>query len=53
MIGPDDRARGEVMLKDLAGKAQRAVARNGLRTAVLEAIGNSTTDSAYNGSTDG
>ena len=53
VIGPDDRARGEVMLKDLAGKAQRAVARNGLRTAVLEAIGNSTTDSAYNGSTDG
>jgi histidyl-tRNA synthetase len=27
VIGPDDRARGEVMVKDLAGKGQEAVAR--------------------------
>ncbi|MEP6689189.1 MAG: histidine--tRNA ligase [Gemmatimonadales bacterium] len=27
MIGPDDRARGEVMVKDLAGKGQEAVPR--------------------------
>jgi histidyl-tRNA synthetase len=27
VIGPDDRARGEVQLKDLAAKSQRAVAR--------------------------
>jgi histidyl-tRNA synthetase len=26
VIGPDDRARGEVQLKDLVGKSQRAVA---------------------------
>jgi histidyl-tRNA synthetase len=25
VIGPDDRARGEVQLKDLVGKSQRAV----------------------------
>ncbi|HET9038590.1 MAG TPA: His/Gly/Thr/Pro-type tRNA ligase C-terminal domain-containing protein, partial [Gemmatimonadales bacterium] len=30
VIGPDDRARGEVMLKDLAGKGQEAVPRAGL-----------------------
>ena len=28
VIGPDDRARGEVMLKDLRGKGQEAVARD-------------------------
>lgn len=28
VIGPDDRARGEVMLKDLAGNSQRAVPRD-------------------------
>jgi histidyl-tRNA synthetase len=28
VIGPDDRARGEVMLRDLEAKAQRAVARS-------------------------
>jgi histidyl-tRNA synthetase len=28
VIGPDDRARGEVMVKDLAGKSQEAVARD-------------------------
>jgi histidyl-tRNA synthetase len=30
VIGPDDRARGEVMVKDLAGKAQEAVPRAGV-----------------------
>jgi len=30
VIGPDDRARGEVMLKDLAGKGQEAVPRAGV-----------------------
>ena len=30
VIGPDDRARGEVMVKDLAGKIQRAVRRDGV-----------------------
>jgi len=34
VIGPDDRARGEVMLKDLVGKGQEAVAR----TAVVERL---------------
>ncbi len=28
VIGPDDRARGEVMLKDLRGKAQESVPRD-------------------------
>ena len=28
VIGPDDRARGEVMVKDLRGKGQEAVARD-------------------------
>ena len=28
VIGPDDRARGEVILRDLEAKAQRAVARD-------------------------
>jgi histidyl-tRNA synthetase len=28
VIGPDDRARGEVMVKDLAGKGQEGVARD-------------------------
>ncbi len=31
VVGPDDRARGEVMLKDLWGKEQSAVAREALR----------------------
>jgi histidyl-tRNA synthetase len=31
VIGPDDRARGEVMLKDLRGKGQVAVARGSVR----------------------
>jgi histidyl-tRNA synthetase len=30
VIGPDDRARGEVMLKDLAGKGQESVRRDGV-----------------------
>jgi histidyl-tRNA synthetase len=34
VIGPDDRVRGEVMLKDLVGKGQEAVAR----TAVVERL---------------
>jgi histidyl-tRNA synthetase len=32
VIGPDDRARGEVQLKDLAAKSQRAVARQDVMT---------------------
>jgi histidyl-tRNA synthetase len=28
VIGPDDRARGEVMIKDLAGKGQTGVERD-------------------------
>ena len=28
VIGPDDRARGEVMMKDLGGKGQEGVARS-------------------------
>ncbi len=31
VVGPDDRARGEVMVKDLAGKSQESVARDALR----------------------
>jgi histidyl-tRNA synthetase len=31
VIGPDDRARGEVMLKDLEGQTQTAVARDAVR----------------------
>jgi histidyl-tRNA synthetase len=27
VVGPDDRARGEVMVRDLAGKVQASVAR--------------------------
>ena len=34
VVGPDDRARGEVMLKDLAGKTQQAVGRGNLRAAL-------------------
>ena len=34
VVGPDERARGEVVLKDLAGKTQRAVARDGLLAAL-------------------
>ncbi|HYC33619.1 MAG TPA: histidine--tRNA ligase [Gemmatimonadales bacterium] len=38
VIGPDDRARGEVMVKDLAGKSQSAVARERAVDAVTERI---------------
>ena len=34
VIGPDDRARNEVQLKDLGGKTQRAVPRDGLVAAL-------------------
>jgi histidyl-tRNA synthetase len=34
VVGPDERARGEVILKDLAGKTQRAVTRIGLAAAL-------------------
>jgi histidyl-tRNA synthetase len=39
VIGPDDRARGEVMLKDLDGKAQRAVKAGELVPEVRRALG--------------
>ncbi len=35
VVGPDDRARGEVMLKDLAGKGQEAVARDAVAERLL------------------
>jgi histidyl-tRNA synthetase len=38
VIGPDDRARGEVMVKDLTTKSQRSVARGALRAHVLEIV---------------
>ena len=44
VIGPDDRARGEVMLRDLDAKAQRAVPRDGAAVAVA-ALTSSTTSS--------
>ena len=34
VVGPDDRARGEVMVKDLRGKAQESVARDAVRERV-------------------
>jgi len=39
VIGPDDRARGEVMVKDLRGKAQEAVARDAVVARLKGAIG--------------
>jgi histidyl-tRNA synthetase len=36
VIGPDDRARGEVMLKDLRGKGQEAVGRDRVTTRLRE-----------------
>jgi histidyl-tRNA synthetase len=39
VVGPDDRARGEVMVKDLRGKAQESVARNAVRDRVAGLIG--------------
>jgi histidyl-tRNA synthetase len=38
VIGPDDRARGEVMVKDLTTKSQRSVARDALRAHALEIV---------------
>jgi histidyl-tRNA synthetase len=38
VIGPDDRARGEVMVKDLTTQSQRSVARDALRAHVLEIV---------------
>ena len=39
VIGPDDRARGEVMLKDLQVKTQRGVATDRVGSALAELIG--------------
>jgi histidyl-tRNA synthetase len=39
VIGPDDRARGEVMVKDLAGKIQAAVARGSAVRRVADLVG--------------
>jgi histidyl-tRNA synthetase len=39
VIGPDDRARGEVMVKDLAGKAQASVGRDQALRRVTEILG--------------
>jgi len=39
VIGPDDRARGEVQLKDLQGKTQRGVPAAGLAAALRTALG--------------
>jgi histidyl-tRNA synthetase len=39
VIGPDDRARGEVMVKDLVGKAQASVARDFVRGRVERIVG--------------
>jgi histidyl-tRNA synthetase len=38
VIGPDDRAREEVMLKDLTGKSQRAVSRAAVAHEIAQAI---------------
>jgi histidyl-tRNA synthetase len=38
VVGPDDRARGEAMVKDLAGKSQEAVARDALRGRVAAIV---------------
>jgi histidyl-tRNA synthetase len=39
VVGPDDRARGEVMVKDLRGKGQVAVARPSVRDYVARLVG--------------
>jgi histidyl-tRNA synthetase len=41
VVGPDDRARGEVMLKDLRGKTQRAVPLAGLLAGIQESLSSS------------
>jgi histidyl-tRNA synthetase len=38
VVGPDDRARGEVMVKDLRGKGQMAVVRRAVRDHVAELV---------------
>jgi histidyl-tRNA synthetase len=38
VVGPDDRARGEVMVKDLARKSQSAVPRDGLMSHLSEIL---------------
>jgi histidyl-tRNA synthetase len=38
VIGPDDRARGEVMLKDLTAKTQRALARDQVVASAIDSI---------------
>jgi histidyl-tRNA synthetase len=38
VIGPDDRARGEVMVKDLTTQSQRSVTRDALRAHVMEIV---------------
>jgi histidyl-tRNA synthetase len=38
VIGPDDRARGEVVVKDLTTKSQRSVTRDALRAHVLKIV---------------
>jgi histidyl-tRNA synthetase len=38
VVGPDDRARGEVMVKDLRGKGQVSVARGSVRDHLAEVI---------------
>jgi histidyl-tRNA synthetase len=38
VIGPDDRARGEVMVKDLTSKSQRAVPRQGVVVDLLASL---------------
>ena len=39
VIGPDDRARGEVVVKDLGGKTQRSIAREQVAAAIAGVIG--------------
>jgi histidyl-tRNA synthetase len=43
VTGPDDRARGEVMLKDLQEKTQRAVARADVVATLAEAVASAST----------
>jgi histidyl-tRNA synthetase len=38
VVGPDDRARGEVMVKDLRGKTQQSVSRDAVRDHVVAVI---------------
>ncbi|MBA3260808.1 MAG: histidine--tRNA ligase [Gemmatimonadales bacterium] len=44
VIGPDDRARGEVMVKDLAGKAQSSIARDAVLGHVAGMVAGFTTE---------